>query len=215
MHLKVLLVSPKAQLVIFQFLTFIKKSQVVDFFFLLTLNYWIARSRVSFFASDLPGCEVLLLKAPLITVGFIIVQVLPHHLVFGLKQEVTERAGHCLPAVVHWTNTKAQRHKMKASFFLASQSEGELNVVVRSSAAGRKLTFIVGVLEVVVNVGHKVLHKMPPDVWHQVVLTLEFAPYHMEGGVWGWKSERIFSTFNTQWQMLGVFFFQNHLGKAS
>lgn len=125
---------------------------------------------------------MLLLKAPLITVGFIIVQVLPHDLVFGLKQEVTERAGHCLLAVVHWTNTKAEDEDI---VFLASQSEGELNVVVRSSAAGRKLTFIVGVLEVVVNVGHKVLHEMPPDVWHQVVLALELAPYHVEGGVWG------------------------------
>lgn len=59
------------------------------------------------------------------------------------------------------------------------------NVVLRSSAAGGKLTFIVGVLEVMVDVGHKVLHKMTPDVWHQVVLTLELAPQHVEGDVCG------------------------------
>lgn len=38
--------------------------------------------------------------------------------------------------------------------------------------ADKKCTFIVGVLEVVVNVGHKALHKMPSDIRHQVVFTL-------------------------------------------
>lgn len=62
-------------------------------------------------------------------------------------------------------------------FWLAGQSvRRRNNVVLRDSVTGRKLTFIVGVLEVVVDVGHKVLHKMTPDVWHQVVLALEFAP---------------------------------------
>lgn len=40
------------------------------------------------------------------------------------------------------------------------------DVGFRSSVTGSKLTFIVGVLEVVVDVGHKVLHKMTPDIWH-------------------------------------------------
>lgn len=42
--------------------------------------------------------------------------------------------------------------------------------------ADRKLTFIVSVLEVVVDIGHKVFHKIAPDVWLQVVLAPEFAP---------------------------------------
>lgn len=58
-------------------------------------------------SSDLPGCKVLLLETPLVTVGFVILQVLHHDLIFGLKQEVTERAGYCHPAVVHWINTNA------------------------------------------------------------------------------------------------------------
>lgn len=70
-------------------------------------------------------------------------------------------------------------------FLFARQSAGEITWwLVRNSVAGRKLTFIVGVLEVVVDVGHEILHKMTPDVWHQVVLTLEFALQHVEGNVW-------------------------------
>lgn len=121
-----------------------------------------------FFRSpDLARPEVLLLEAPLVAVGFIVVQVLAHHLVFWFKQEVAEGAGHRLPAVVHWTGNEDRFHV----------SEGE-------SVAGRKLTLVVGVLEVVVNVGHKVLHKMAPDVWHQGVVTLEFAAQHVQGDVW-------------------------------
>lgn len=44
------------------------------------------------------------------------------------------------------------------------------------SAADRKLTFVVSVLEVVVNIGHKVFHEKAPDVWHQVILAPELAP---------------------------------------
>lgn len=44
----------------------------------------------------------------------------------------------------------------------------------KSSAADGKLTLVVGVLEVVVNSGHKFLHKISPDVWHQVFFTLQF-----------------------------------------
>lgn len=63
------------------------------------------------FSSHPPGCEVVGLKAPLLTVGFIIQQVLFHDLVFGFKQEVAVRTGHGAAALVHWSERKQQMHR--------------------------------------------------------------------------------------------------------
>lgn len=69
----------------------------------LTLNKWMTGFNVmSEFFSHRSGCEVVRLKAPLFTVGFIIEQVLLHDLIFRVKQEVTVCTRHRTPAVVHW-----------------------------------------------------------------------------------------------------------------
>lgn len=46
--------------------------------------------------------------------------------------------------------------------------------VMESSAADGKLTLIIGVLEVVVNGGHKFLHKITTNIRRQGFFTLQF-----------------------------------------
>lgn len=60
------------------------------------------------FSSYCPGVKVAGLKPPLLTVGFIIQQVLLHYWVLGLKQEVAVRAGHGAATVIHCSENRRQ-----------------------------------------------------------------------------------------------------------
>lgn len=56
--------------------------------------------------SHRPGGKVVLLKAPLFAVSFIIEQVLPHDRIFSIKQEVAVCTRRRTLAVVHWAEKK-------------------------------------------------------------------------------------------------------------
>lgn len=54
-----------------------------------------------FHFSHHPSCKMVRLKTPLVTVGFIIHQVVLHHLIFRFKQGVTGSTLCCTSAIIH------------------------------------------------------------------------------------------------------------------
>lgn len=70
-----------------------------------------------------PGWEVVGLEAPLLAVGSVILQVLPHDRVLGFKEDVAVRAGRRTAAVVHcsWREKKqADIARMSVGYHSAS-----------------------------------------------------------------------------------------------
>lgn len=109
-----------------------------------------------------PRLEVCLLQPPLLPVEAIILHILPHHLIFRVKQHVAGRARRSVLRIVH---CKRGQKDVKAAERPPSGG---------APAAGA-LTFIVGKLKVVIHGGYKLLHKEAPDARRQVLLTSDLA----------------------------------------
>ena len=120
-------------------------------------------------SSHRPGSEVFRLKAPLLAVGFIVQQVLLHDLVFRLEQEVAVRTGHGPATLVRWSEERSDARMMGGKEQIQT---GWCYIKIRIGWQYKR-TFIIGVLEIVVNSGHEFLHEMSPNVGHQVFLTLQ------------------------------------------